>query len=307
MPTVYAVVPLTQELNFGLGVFSPYGLGFRWDNPDTFAGRFISQNAVVQTADINPVFSYQLLPELSIAAGADYRFSKVQLERNVAAINVFTQSVVDVAHVKLNSELTDNHGWGWNAGILYKPIPQFSLGAAYRSKIKVDYEGTAKFTQILTGNAAFDAAVAAGLPTGTPPVTTSIEFPGDRSTSAPPSISPATSLSLEADWTRWTSFQALDIHFPTLTGRDIAPGNGLEELLGVPRRDQQEDGARGPSASATTATRRRSRSRTADPSSPTTTATRTRPASASAPSSGVDRHLRPLPEGQGFQHGGTVE
>jgi long-chain fatty acid transport protein len=221
VPTVYAVVPLTQELNFGLGVFSQYGLGFRWDNPDTFAGRFISQNAVVQTADLNPVFSYQLLPELSIAAGADYRFSKVQLERNVAAVNVFTQSVADVAHVKLNSELTDNHGWGWNAGILYKPIPQFSIGAAYRSKIKVDYEGTAKFTQILTGNAAFDAAVAAGLPSGTPPVTTSIEFPATANLGAAFNFPGDFTLSLEADWTRWTSFQALDIHFPTLTGRDL--------------------------------------------------------------------------------------
>ncbi|HEY6147983.1 MAG TPA: outer membrane protein transport protein, partial [Thermoanaerobaculia bacterium] len=217
VPTVYAVVPLTQELNFGLGVFAPYGLGFRWDNADTWPGRFISQNAVVQTADINPVFSYQLLPELSIAAGADYRFSKVQLERNVGAINVFSQSVVDVAHVKLNSTLTDNHGWGWNAGILYKPIPQFSLGAAYRSKIKVDYEGTSKFTQILTGNAAFDAAVAAGLPTGTPAVTTAIEFPATLNLGAAFNLPGDFTFSLEADWTKWTSFNALDIHFPTLT------------------------------------------------------------------------------------------
>ena len=43
---------------------------------------------------------------------------------------------------------------------------RFSLGAAYRSKIKVDYEGTGKFTQRPTGNAAFDAAVAAQLPQG---------------------------------------------------------------------------------------------------------------------------------------------
>jgi len=221
VPTVYAVVPLTQELNFGRGIFSPYGLGFRWDNGDTWSGRFISQNAVVQTADINPVFSYQLLPELSIAAGADYRFSKVQLERNAGAINVFSQSVVDVAHVKLNSELTDNHGWGWNAGILYKPIPQFSLGASYRSKIKVNYEGTAKFTQILTGNAAFDAAVAAGLPSGTPAVTTAIEFPATLNLGAAFNLPGDFTFSLEADWTKWTSFNALDIHFPTLTGRDL--------------------------------------------------------------------------------------
>ncbi|MDQ2977653.1 MAG: outer membrane protein transport protein, partial [Acidobacteriota bacterium] len=218
---VYAVVPLTNELNFGLGVFSQYGLGFRWDNPDTFSGRFISQNAVVQTADLNPVFSYQLLPELAIAVGADYRFGKVQLERNAAAINVFTQSVVDIAHVKLNSELLDNHGWGWNAGILYKPIPQFSLGASYRSKIKLDFEGKAKFTQVLTGNAVFDAAVAAQLPTGEPAFQAAIEFPATMNLGAAFNFPGNFTLSLEGDWTRWTSFKELNVHFPTLTGRDL--------------------------------------------------------------------------------------
>lgn len=213
VPTVYIVAPLTQELNLGLGIFSPYGLGYRWDNPDTFSGRFVAQNVVVQTADLNPVLSYQLLPELSIAAGADYRLSKVQLEKDQAAINVFTQSVADVAHVKLNSDLTDNHGWGWNAGILYKPIPQFSLGAAYRSKIKVDYNGTARFTQHLTGNPAFDAAVAAQLPTGDQPVTTAIEFPATVNLGTAFTFPGDFLLSLEADWTKWTSFSALDINF----------------------------------------------------------------------------------------------
>ena len=30
LPTFYAVVPLTSNVNFGLGIFAPYGLGFRW-------------------------------------------------------------------------------------------------------------------------------------------------------------------------------------------------------------------------------------------------------------------------------------
>jgi len=98
LPHFYLVVPLTTELNFGLGLDAPYGLGLRWNNPNTtWPGRFISQNAVIKTTDINPVFSYKLLPELSIAAGADYRFSGLELDRNTAANNPFTQAEVDVA------------------------------------------------------------------------------------------------------------------------------------------------------------------------------------------------------------------
>ncbi|MDQ2869722.1 MAG: outer membrane protein transport protein [Acidobacteriota bacterium] len=220
VPNIYAVVPLTNELNFGLGINSPYGLGFRWDNPETFSGRFVSQNAVIQTVDLNPVISFQATPTFSVALGADYRFSKVQLERNNAAINPLTNSVVDVAHVKLNSELLDNHGWGWNAGVLFKPIPQFSLGAAYRSRIKIDYEGKATFQQRLT-NTPFDALVAPQIPQGSHPVETAIEFPATLNLGTAFTFPGDFLVSLEADWTQWTSFKTLDIHFPDLPGRDL--------------------------------------------------------------------------------------
>jgi long-chain fatty acid transport protein len=213
LPNIYAVVPLTPELNFGLGINAPYGLGFRWDNAETFSGRFVAQNAVIQSTDINPVFSYQLIPELAIAVGADYRLSKVQLEKNQAAINPFTNSVVDVAHVKLNTQLQDNHGWGWNAGILYRPVPQFSIGAAYRSKIKVDYSGSATFQQRLTGNAQFDAVVAAQLPQGNQSVATKIEFPESVNLGAAFVLPADFTVALEADWTKWTRFNELLINF----------------------------------------------------------------------------------------------
>ena len=101
LPTLYVVFPLTHEINLGFGTFSQYGLGFRWDNAEdcggdcatnpvkstSFSGRFIGQNAVIQSVDLNPVLSFQVIPSLTIAAGADYRVSKVQLEKNQGAIN----------------------------------------------------------------------------------------------------------------------------------------------------------------------------------------------------------------------------
>jgi long-chain fatty acid transport protein len=213
LPTFYAVVPLTSNVNFGLGVFAPYGLGFRWDNAEQFSGRFIAQNAVIQSSDVNPVISLQVAPTLAIAAGADYRLSKVTLERNRAAINPFTQSVVDVAHIKLNSELLDNSGWGWNAGILWKPVPLLSLGASYRSSIEIDYDGEGKFTQRLTGNAAFDAAVAASLPQGAQKVAVTIEFPASANLGLALNLPANFRVSLDADWTEWSSFEQLLIDF----------------------------------------------------------------------------------------------
>jgi long-chain fatty acid transport protein len=213
LPTFYAVLPLTSNVNFGLGVFAPYGLGFRWDNAEQFSGRFIAQNAVIQSSDVNPVISLQVAPTLAIAAGADYRLSKVTLERNRAAINPFTLSAVDVAHIKLNSDLQDNSGWGWNAGLLWKPVPLLSVGASYRSSIEVDYDGEGKFTQRLTGNAAFDAAVAAGLPQGAQKVDVTIEFPASANLGLALNLPADFRVSLDADWTEWSSFDRLFIDF----------------------------------------------------------------------------------------------
>jgi long-chain fatty acid transport protein len=221
LPDLYAVVPLTQELNFGLGIFAPYGLGVRWNNPEGWSGRFISQNAVIKSIDLNPVFSYQLFPSLAIAAGADVRFSKVQLERIQGAVNPFTGAVDNVAKIKLNSDMIDNSGWGWNVGLMFKPFDALSIGAAYRSKINVNYDGTAEFIQRLTGNQAFDAAVAAQLPTGTPPVQTTIDFPASINLGAGINLGSGWTIGLEADWTEWSRFASLDIIFPTLVGRDV--------------------------------------------------------------------------------------
>lgn len=214
LPNLYLVVPLTADLKFGVGIDDPYGLGLRWDNPENFSGRFISQNVVIKTIDINPVFSYKLLPELSIAAGADYRFSGLQLERNTALTDPFTQSLVDVAHTKLYSNLTSNGAWGYNAGILWKPTPDIGVGVSYRSKITVDYDGTATVIQRPTGDAAFDALVSSQLPVGVHPVATEISFPASANTGVGINFGGGFTIALEADWTQWSSFQALNINFP---------------------------------------------------------------------------------------------
>ena len=128
---------------------------------------------------------------------------------------------MDVAHIKLTSDLQDNHGWGWNAGILWKPVPTFSLGAAYRSSITVDYKGEGRFTQRLTGNPAFDAAVAAGLPQGKQKVAVSIEFPASVNLGAAINLPADFRVSLDADWTEWKSFNRLFIDFANTAIPDL--------------------------------------------------------------------------------------
>ncbi len=242
LPNLYILVPLTADLHFGLGIDAPYGLGLRWNDPNIWPGRYISQNAVIKTMDINPVFSYKLFPQLSIAAGAVYRFSGLQLERNQAATNPFTGAVVDVAHAKLYSNLTSQGAWGWNVGLMWKPVPSIGIGASYRSKITVDYTGTVTITPRPTGNAVLDGLIALQIPFGDHPVQSSIAFPASLNTGIGVDLGGGWLLSAEADWTEWSSFAALNIVFPDHVSPDVhrpsawtdswAYRAGLEKKLG---------------------------------------------------------------------------
>jgi long-chain fatty acid transport protein len=124
---------------------------------------------------------------------------------------------------------------------MFKPFEELSIGAAYRSGINVDYEGTAQFIQRETGNPVFDALVAAQMPQDQS-VTTRIEFPSSINLGLGLQLPAGFLLALEADWTEWASFQSLIINFPEQPSLDLtrltvwqdswAYRVGLEKKLG---------------------------------------------------------------------------
>ncbi|MCB1035418.1 MAG: outer membrane protein transport protein [Acidobacteria bacterium] len=212
-PHAYWVRPLGGNWRFGLGFNSPFGLATEWKDPNTFTGRFISQRAELQAFDINPTLGVQLTPNFGLGFGVIGRFSSVELERNVPTVNPFTGTVVDIAHVQLESGLS-NSGVGFNLGLLHKVGSAFSWGLSYRSGIKIDYEGDGRFTQISTGNPVLDAVVASQLPFGrTLDLETSIEFPEMASLGFAFLLTQNLLAEVDINYTGWSSFDALPITF----------------------------------------------------------------------------------------------
>lgn len=133
--TLYASHNLGNGLAFGLGIYNPYGLGTEW--PEDWPGRALGIKSTLRTFFFNPTVAYKIGDNLGIGAGFNYVYGTVNLTQALPL-----QQFGIPAEGKADFDGTGN-GIGWNVGIYYKPIDEFTIGVAYRSSIDVDFEGEA--------------------------------------------------------------------------------------------------------------------------------------------------------------------
>jgi len=134
--TFYVTHKFNEKISAGMGIFTPFGLATIWE--DDWEGRYIATKSDIQTFNINPVVSYQILPNVTFAAGVDVLLLDTTLEKK---INLSGFGLSDA-----NQKFKGNgNGIGYNLGILYDINKDISFGASYRSEIKVDIDGTSDF------------------------------------------------------------------------------------------------------------------------------------------------------------------
>ncbi len=218
-PHFYLVYPINDRLVAGFGMNTPFGLGTWWD--EGFAGRFISKRVDLKRIDMNPTLAYKINDTVSFGVGIIYAQSSIDLTPALGVVNPFTQRLTDVGQVHLYGELSENDGFGWDAGLHFNLGKGFEAGILYRSEVDIDYKGVGSFTQYPTGYPEFDLAVSAQIPFGeNVPVRTSITFPDYMSLGLAWSNEQWT-LSAQYGWMGWSSFQELPIDFvgyPALSG-----------------------------------------------------------------------------------------
>lgn len=130
--TFYVTHKLSEELSVGLGVFSNFGLATKWS--DDWEGRYISTKSVLTTYTLNPVVSYRLTPNISLAAGVSFLFLDAELNK---MLNLGPLGIPDVKQTLKG----DDFALGFNTGLLIDVTRDISIGAAYRSRIKTNING----------------------------------------------------------------------------------------------------------------------------------------------------------------------
>lgn len=132
---IYASYAINDWLSAAIAVYTPYGSSVEY--PNDWAGSDLVETISLSSIYINPVLSVKLTPEFSIGGGPIYAIGSVELERNIgSAENVTTGERAGI-------ELSKTDGisnWGWVISSTFKPSEKVTLGASYRSKIKLTAE-----------------------------------------------------------------------------------------------------------------------------------------------------------------------
>ncbi len=212
VPHLYYTQQLSDRWFVGVGEFSRFGLGFEY--PHNWPGRQNVYQVKLNTASINPNVAWKATDNLSLAAGVEFVYVKLDLKKRTVLPNPAWEIDSDIQDAEDVSP-------GFNLAAHYQFNDQWAAGLSYRSQTKVRAWGDVDFNDV-NGNIpgpVYNAAVKDG--------TAHAEVVFPDSVAGGVSFTPIPELSFEvgATWTRWSTFRSLCIHIP----QTIANPEGISE------------------------------------------------------------------------------
>jgi len=175
--------------SFGLGLYAPYGASISW--PQNTGFRAVATEGRLTYIRLNPVGAIKLGPNLSLGAGVMVDYGNINLEQGLLRRqNPFDNSFRFYG---------DGFSAGYNFGLLWQPQEKISLGATFRSRTTVNFEGKTDFEQqpIIQ-------------PTRLP-ASFEMEFPLTAVFGISFRPNPKWNFEVDADYTDWSSFGKLAI------------------------------------------------------------------------------------------------
>ena len=132
LPNFYATHKWSDDVSFGIGAFSRYGLGGTYKNWETWNGSNLAYKVKLETMSFTPTIAIKASEQVAVAMGLE------------AMTIDFTQKSRASAAPLIDYEI---HGtgisWGGNFSLTYRPewAEKWALGAMYRSKVKQNLDG----------------------------------------------------------------------------------------------------------------------------------------------------------------------
>jgi long-chain fatty acid transport protein len=189
-------IPDTR-FSFGLGVYSPFGLGTEY--PDNTPFRTLGTSAKLIYLTVNPVVAFKVTNTFSIAAGLTVNYANADFRRGI---------LVPGDEFRFGG---DGFACGFTLGAMWQPTEQHSFGLTYRSGTKMEMWG---YTYI-------SSVTPQILPSGRERASAHIDFP--QQIIGGYSYRPTPQWNLEADvnWTDWSELKSLTVDEATGTILDV--------------------------------------------------------------------------------------
>ncbi|MCL2389561.1 MAG: outer membrane protein transport protein, partial [Elusimicrobia bacterium] len=123
---------LNENVYWGIGFFTRFGLGLRYENYSDWVGSEMGRSTSLQTFSINPVIAVRVNEELSIATGLEIMTLNFNQRKYFPMFN----SGFEISG--------DSIAWGGNIGVFYRPLwaDRWSAGLTYRTKVNHTVRGT---------------------------------------------------------------------------------------------------------------------------------------------------------------------
>jgi long-chain fatty acid transport protein len=194
---------LTWQLNdhywLGLGIFSRFGLGNEYD--PAWPGRYQVYDVSLETLSVNPNLAIKLTDKLSGSIGLEGMWMSLAQKNKIRIDPSPIPNPATDVDLKLEA---DSIGYGINLGVHYRATDWLRLGASYRSEIRQDADGDAKYGNV--------NPLLVGLFPNTD-ISGTIILPATFMVGA--AVYPTDRLSIEANvmLMQWSSYESLDITF----------------------------------------------------------------------------------------------
>ncbi|NYT72695.1 outer membrane protein transport protein [Halomonas sp. QX-2] len=200
IPFAFYAHPVNERLALGFGVYAPFGS--KTDYEDTFEGRYFGNYTELTVMSAQPTVSYRFNDQWSVGAGVTYNRVEGELRRQVPGSADFDPANDIDARVDGKDD-----AWGYNLGVIYRPVPETTLGLTYRSK--VDYELEGDYRAI-----APDGTTAPNPITGAPLQSNAnldLTTPETVNFSLTQQMTDRLKLMFGASWVRWSQFEEIRV------------------------------------------------------------------------------------------------
>ncbi|PQJ10824.1 long-chain fatty acid transporter [Flavipsychrobacter stenotrophus] len=186
-----------SRVGLGLGIYTPFGSGLKWD--DNWTGRYIVQSIELKSFFFQPTISYRFSNFLSGGIGLIYATGTFDFKQALPVQNSYEEAGTLTLHGNAN-------GVGFNAGLQMKFSDRFQVGLTYRSQVTMNIGG---------GSANFN--VPSSLRSNFPNTRFETFLPLPQVASIGFAIKPLNNerltLQLDFNYTGWNSYDSLRINF----------------------------------------------------------------------------------------------